>query len=64
MNEFTKDELERLLHILKCSSLPAAPLKIKLQSMIDNYCEHEENIHTLGGGMYHSGICKKCLNKI
>lgn len=42
MNDFTKDELQQLyalslVHENKCIS----PLRTKIQSMIDNYCEHD-----------------------
>lgn len=50
MNEFTKEELQILLlemkiYIYKSEPLKAAKsyveLKDKLESMVDNYCEHE-----------------------
>ena len=50
MNDFTKDELEYLHEMIGSISIAGHPiddeaLKSKIQSMIDNYCEHEwENI--------------------
>jgi hypothetical protein len=46
MNEFTKEELEKLsILAIKFSDRfnpnDTDPLCIKIQSMIDNYCEHE-----------------------
>lgn len=42
MNDFTKDELHRLYSLTKIFDGEAiVPLRNKIQSMIDNYCEHE-----------------------
>ena len=47
MNDFTKDELEYLEEAVKFhieedyQQNPALSVLDKLQSMIDNYCEHE-----------------------
>lgn len=42
MNDFTKLELEHLLFAYKESEIASAPgLTNKLETMIDNYCEHE-----------------------
>ena len=44
MNNFTKEELEYIMHLWHvCNSYHSSPsqdFKDKLQSMIDNYCEH------------------------
>ena len=60
MNEFTKEDLEIILdgilwrdaHILPCDR--PEKLKSKIQSMIDNYCEHpfEERAE--------DNLCTKC----
>lgn len=48
MNEFTKEELEELMHCVYayrdlCDEDVEDNLCDKLKSMIDNYCEHECN---------------------
>lgn len=50
MNDFTKEELEDLFDCCKAAYIsgeinPQKPLqfKEKIQSMIDNYCEHENS---------------------
>lgn len=40
MNDFTKDELETLLHGLKHANIHDWEIGKKIQSMIDNYCDH------------------------
>ena len=45
MNDFTKDELEILLHLLDCRGLADSYLQIKIQSMIDNYCDHSKLLY-------------------
>lgn len=53
MNDFTKDELKTLSDILTLDLDDINPscqekLQNKLQSMIDNYCEHEnENTNSM-----------------
>ena len=61
MNDFTKEELEILSSLAssKESSMGNKPYKYlsdKIQSMIDNYCEHDPE------GDYHVCVdkCKKC----
>ena len=42
MNDFTKEELRKLLHGLGLiNDIPCMVLENKIQSMIYNYCEHE-----------------------
>lgn len=41
MNDFTKEELERINYILKQHDFREAALINKLQAMIDDYCDHE-----------------------
>jgi hypothetical protein len=61
MNDFTKEELQYFLMIMKpfhwlCQYDPMN-LENKIQSMINNYCEHEKS------GIEHiecMEICKKC----
>lgn len=57
MNDFTKEEL---IYLLKCAD-PAQGVHFesvceKLQSMIDNYCEHTETV-CIGGWVQK---CVKC----
>lgn len=66
MNDFTKEELESILNwgdcycefgsswTYKCHK----PLMDKIQSMIDNYCDHKEQYEDLD---YNAMRCKKCL---
>lgn len=43
MNDFTKEELETIENRLQRTQLISNdPLVNKVQSMIDNYCEHEK----------------------
>lgn len=55
MNDFTKDEL-----VIMYVGVPPVPatleLKNKIQSMIENYCEHEET-ENIGGWV---SKCVKC----
>ena len=59
MNDFTKEELEELLDNIDQSLITvgeqAEIILSKLQSMIDNYCEHEIEVDY---SPY--GLCKKC----
>ncbi len=42
MNDFTKEELRKLLHGLGLiNDIPCMVLENKIQSLIENYCEHE-----------------------
>lgn len=65
MNDFTKEELEDLLNCCYSGMHDDHPieeyklqLQVKLQSMIDNYCEHDWGV---GFGSIHSPViyCKK-----
>lgn len=64
MNEFTKEEIEILLNGLLWRDATILlidrpeKLKSKIQSMIENYCEHEEEYEDFN---YHPMRCKKCL---
>ncbi len=71
MNDFTKSELTvihiavtrdmiQFAHILKTSS-SMLKLRDKLETMIDNYCEHQEEYEDLN---YSPMRCKKCLEII
>ena len=46
MNDFTKEELSDLQYALveygECESTNVTKLSDKLQSMIENYCEHDK----------------------
>lgn len=57
MNDFTKDELQKLYALaLIHDNETVSDLRKKLLSMIDNYCEHESEIDIGECPM----ICKKC----
>ncbi len=70
MNDFTKDDLEELyfftsIHKNKFQVKYPQELLDKLQSMIDNYCEHNESCDHdwgVGFGSIHSPViyCKIC----
>lgn len=65
MNDFTRDEQHILFKCIRLSEIDYGEcpdldnVKIKLQSMIDSYCEHEDD-----GMIYTSNPpqnkCKKC----
>jgi hypothetical protein len=60
MSNFTKDELEDILLYLKHPMwVDSQRLIAKLQSLIDNYCEHDVQLAWFDGpgGTYK---CKKC----
>lgn len=68
MNNFTKEELEDLLNCCRAAYIsgeinPQTPtkMKIKIQSLIDNYCEHE-CIHEFEIKIMQIDLCKKCNN--
>lgn len=58
MNDFTKEELEYLFNIVLYQSAENSNEKVinKIQSLIDNYCEHEEDTHCYAS-VY---ACTKC----
>lgn len=60
MNEFTKEELEWLSFELgwteECGDKLLGGMYKKLQSMIDNYCEHEKVVPNWGPNTE----CDKC----
>lgn len=67
MNDFTKEELEFLWeatrHIGKQgvelnSDIHPYLLKAKIQSMIDNYCEHEMTQSKINDGLLYCVKCK------
>lgn len=69
MSDFTKEELEFLYeatrHIGKQgiklnSDIHLYLLKDKLQSMIENYCEHEERVGKQDDDGHLCVVCKKC----
>lgn len=64
MNDFTKEELKELIYALDCChSVPVGVdspiLMLKIQSMIDNYCDHKYKYC----GEFHCSECEKC-NKV
>lgn len=61
MNDFTKEELEQIFtscaqHALEGWANISPLLLEKIQSMIDNYCEHENTFYENGL----KAICFKC----
>lgn len=62
MNDFTKEELMQICDAILYSDLlklridRLIPIRNKIQSMIDNYCEHDSYIDIGKAPM----ICKKC----
>lgn len=57
MNEFTKEELEKLLvAVTETKFAECWPMRDKIQSLIDNYCEHEISY----AGFIEVGMCKHC----
>ena len=64
MNDFTKEELEHLATLFKFTEVAYPDFKlnedlwVKIESMIDNYCEHKETEMDCDGGI--SLVCTKC----
>jgi len=65
VNDFTKEELKDLkryarVYILQSPLLEKKnrPLADKIQSLIDNYCEHKESKVDCNGGI--SMVCVQC----
>ncbi len=60
MNDFTKEELKEILWRLTTKTVIAVgnDLVPKIQSMIENYCEHKETEMDCDGGI--SFVCKSC----
>jgi len=61
MNDFTKEELEYLYEMMGTIAIAGHPidddaLYNKIQSMIDNYCDHE----CPGDGECLTKICDRC----
>lgn len=60
MNDFTKEELKQIREgmddVYRVESCP--DLMIKVQSLIDNYCEHENDIRF--NALPESGSVKMC----
>jgi hypothetical protein len=58
MNDFTKEELEMIRHAVDIyHSVLADPLRIKLQAMIDNYCEHANKLYYERVMLYECTAC-------
>ena len=55
MNDFTKEELQNLLGMAKSIPIDDRILILKLESMIDNYCDH-----TWTDGSGNMIFCSKC----
>jgi hypothetical protein len=62
MNNFTKQELEHILSCVCMQPLDDLILLNKIQSIIDNYCEHEDICK--GNHMYVIDKCASCGKKI
>ena len=56
MNDFTKEELMHLSYLVSSVPMDDFLLLYKIQSLIDNYCEHESD----GYAYYKSGT--KCTD--
>lgn len=64
MNDFTKEELERILKAFEwiyeeINSSWDVDIELKLQSMIDNYCEHDWHNSYCGCALTNFD-CNKC----
>jgi hypothetical protein len=62
MNDFTKEELEELMHCVYayrdlCDEDVEDNLCDKLKSMIENYCEHKDSYEDFS---YNPTRCKEC----
>lgn len=69
MNNFTKEELELIVNYMfggsyNVSSKDLGELEKKIQGMIENYCEHEEEIIEGARMKIHMGKCIKCGLKL
>jgi len=64
MNDFTKEELQYLHECIYERPLWVTEtmdkMREKLQSLIDNYCEHETRNVLSENGMWFVEKCKKC----
>jgi hypothetical protein len=63
MNDFTKEELEELRYCVTFTHGDANGLADKIQSLIDNYCEHKNNVwplYTSTGDIPVAGMCYEC----
>lgn len=63
MSDFTREELERLSSLAINASNRFNPndtdsLCLKIQSMLDNYCEHKDTDMDCDGGI--SLVCTQC----
>jgi hypothetical protein len=57
MNDFTKEELEEIKYFIFGNPKSNNDLCLKIQSMIDNYCEHDW-VHSYREKEYE--LCSKC----
>ena len=68
MNDFTKEELECLLLtldkvLIASRKIQQDALQNKLQSMIDNYCEHERTRFVMDVGIDKCVTCGRIANE-
>lgn len=73
MNNFTKEELECLHNAIalqlrdipmsETNAIRRSELAGKLQSLIDNYCEHEWEL-SFSGSIIRGIYCQKCAIKL
>ena len=69
MNDFTKEELEYMADCIEGeikyygADHVGHAARDKLQSMIDNYCEHEWKL-TFSGSIIKGIYCQKCAIKL
>jgi len=60
MNDFTEEELNELNLTLQGYDFDNTDLIYKIQSMIDNYCEHDYSESLIKMGDIRSRSCNKC----
>lgn len=63
MNDFTKEDLKFISIALERFSVKDKELTEKIQSMIDNHCEHKKDVwplYTMTGDLPCSGLCFCC----
>lgn len=64
MNDFTKEELENILNgNVELYPHTHIDLRNKIQSMIDNHCEHEWEL-CFSGSIIRGIYCNKCAMKL
>ncbi len=57
MNDFTKEELKEIYYRLENAP---QELEVKIQAMIDNYCEHNDRVATSDENGHMLVMCGRC----